>query len=377
MSVKLSIVIPVYNAEKYIRACLDSLCGQSLKEIEIICVNDGSTDNSLKILQEYAQKDKRVIIADQENKGANAARKAGYLCSSGEYFTLVDADDWLEPNLYETVIKKMEQENADCGVFNWYVENGKAQRKVRGITEDCLTRDKRFIYQISLAGLCGQCNPMIAGRFEGWPWNKVYKRKIFEKLDRKGKLFADETRHFEDALNNIRLFQFIDRLLLLNQYGYHYRKEDSLSLTTRYFERLPPKKDFVHYMEFARENSLDDLYILAVNAMTVNLFWDYLTKHHYFHKNNPDSFRKQMREIKCLLTGECMHNCYFPIREALEKANPDWINNRVMRFLVRHQMASAVSLYAASRISLARQKIVHAGIGEVIHNKTMQKWGKR
>lgn len=127
MSVKLSIVIPVYNAEKYIRACLDSLCGQSLKEIEIICVNDGSTDNSLKILQEYAQKDKRVIIADQENKGANAARKTGYLCSSGEYFTLVDADDWLEPNLYETVIKKMEQENADCGVFNWYVENGKAQ----------------------------------------------------------------------------------------------------------------------------------------------------------------------------------------------------------------------------------------------------------
>ena len=91
---KLSIIIPVYNVEKYLPKCLDSILNQSFKDFEIICINDGSSDNSLKILEEY--KDKRIIIINKENAGSGVARNAGLEIAKGEYIFFVDGDDWLE-----------------------------------------------------------------------------------------------------------------------------------------------------------------------------------------------------------------------------------------------------------------------------------------
>lgn len=356
MEIKLSIIIPVYNAEKYIGKCLDSLLGQTLKEFEMICVDDGSTDNSLAVLRKYAGTDSRIHVIHQENKGCNAARKMGYKHAKGKFIALVDADDWVENDIYEIVIEKMEERNADCAIFNWYMER-KADSFRCPAVDDFFLMDKELIYKISLAGLCGGCNPLVKGRLEGWPWNKVFRKKIFDKLDVDGKLFSDETRHFEDALNNIRLFQHIDSILFMRQYGYHYRTGNHLSMTAKYFGTLPPKKDFLHYKAFGKENSLDIMYYSAIDTMIVNMFWNYITRHYYFHKKNSDSFRKQMKEINDLLKGKYRKNCYFPIKEALNGAVPDWIDNRIMRFLVRYHMMSAVSLYIASRISLMKKNI--------------------
>lgn len=90
---KISVIIPVYNVEKWLRECLDSVCGQSLREIEIICVNDGSTDNSLEILKEYAEKDRRIVIIDKNNEGVGAARNDGIRAAKGEYVAFMDPDD--------------------------------------------------------------------------------------------------------------------------------------------------------------------------------------------------------------------------------------------------------------------------------------------
>lgn len=92
---KISIIIPVYNAEKYLYDCLDSLINQTLKNTEIICIDDGSTDNSYEILCEYAAKDNRFIILQQENKGAGAARNKGMEIAKGEFLAFLDADDFL------------------------------------------------------------------------------------------------------------------------------------------------------------------------------------------------------------------------------------------------------------------------------------------
>ena len=94
--VKVSVIIPVYNNGKYLRLMLDSIIGQSLKEIEIICVDDGSTDESACILQEYAQKDSRMIILTQKNAGAGIARNAGMEAAQGKYLSILDSDDWFE-----------------------------------------------------------------------------------------------------------------------------------------------------------------------------------------------------------------------------------------------------------------------------------------
>jgi glycosyltransferase involved in cell wall biosynthesis len=110
---KISIIIPVYNVEPYLRQCLDSAAGQTLKEIEIICIDDGSTDNSLEILNEYANKDDRFIVLKRQNRGAGAARNAGIAAASGEYVGFVDSDDYIGLNFFEKLYSKTIGTSAD------------------------------------------------------------------------------------------------------------------------------------------------------------------------------------------------------------------------------------------------------------------------
>ncbi|MDR2080608.1 MAG: glycosyltransferase [Campylobacteraceae bacterium] len=122
---KVSLIIPVYNVEKYLRKCLDSAINQTLKDIEIICVNDGSTDNSLKILKEYEKKDERIIVIDQKNGGLSASRNAGLDIARAAYIMFIDSDDWIEPDTleahYETAIK--EKVDVVMGNFMPILEN--------------------------------------------------------------------------------------------------------------------------------------------------------------------------------------------------------------------------------------------------------------
>ncbi len=111
--VKVSVIIPVYNVEVYLRKCLDTLINQTLKDIEYICINDGSTDNSLLILEEYAQKDSRFIIINQENQGQGTARNKGLKIVKGEYIGFVDPDDWIESDMYEEMYNKAKKFDVD------------------------------------------------------------------------------------------------------------------------------------------------------------------------------------------------------------------------------------------------------------------------
>ena len=117
-NVLVSILVPVYNTSKYLEKCMDSLVGQTLKEIEIICVNDGSTDNSLEILQAYAEKDPRVIIVDKPNGGLPSARNAGIDRATGNYLGFVDSDDYVETTMFEKMYKTAIKNSAEvviCG----------------------------------------------------------------------------------------------------------------------------------------------------------------------------------------------------------------------------------------------------------------------
>ena len=115
--VKVSVIIPVYNAEKYLRECLDSIINQTLLDIEIICVNDGSTDNSLEILEEYRDKDKRIKVFSQENQGQGVARNNAFKHVTGKYFSFVDADDLLELDTLDTCYKVCEEKFLDMAMF--------------------------------------------------------------------------------------------------------------------------------------------------------------------------------------------------------------------------------------------------------------------
>lgn len=121
--VKVSVIVPVYNVEAYLRKCLDSLVEQTLKEIEIIVVNDGTKDNSLFIMEEYAEKYSNVRIYSKENGGLSDARNFGLQYVTGEYIGFVDSDDYVEKNMYELLYKKAKEENSDiveCNLFHDY-----------------------------------------------------------------------------------------------------------------------------------------------------------------------------------------------------------------------------------------------------------------
>ena len=121
--IKVSIIVPVYNTAQYLRRCLDSIISQTLEDIEIICVNDGSTDNSLDILQLYASKDKRIKIINKENEGLVSARKAGVSEAVGEYIGFVDSDDWIEKEMYGTLYCAASRDDADI-VSTDYIQDG-------------------------------------------------------------------------------------------------------------------------------------------------------------------------------------------------------------------------------------------------------------
>ena len=140
---KISVIVPVYNGEEFLSQCLDSILAQTLQDIEILCVNDGSTDNSLKILKGYAKKDKRIQIINQKNQGLSASRNNAMKIAKGEYLSFVDADDYINKQFLEELYNSAIKENADIALGNIIrVENGEKpwlcykKKQVAGKTGD-------------------------------------------------------------------------------------------------------------------------------------------------------------------------------------------------------------------------------------------------
>lgn len=126
--ISVSIIVPVYNAKEYLRKCFDSVVNQTLKNVEIIFIDDGSTDGSSEICKEYAAKDSRIIYYKKENEGLAAARQDGIERASGEYVGFVDSDDWLELNMYERMYSVAVKENADVVFCNCYFDDSEPDR---------------------------------------------------------------------------------------------------------------------------------------------------------------------------------------------------------------------------------------------------------
>lgn len=135
-----SIVVPIYNTENYLHECLDCLINQTYKNIEIICINDGSKDNSLKILQEYAQKDKRIKVYTQENSGEAATRNRGLELASGKYIAAIDSDDYCSLNFVEECVKVAEKENSDIVIPFMNIRMNIAERDIKTFSYFCSTQ---------------------------------------------------------------------------------------------------------------------------------------------------------------------------------------------------------------------------------------------
>lgn len=176
---KISVIIPVYNAAEFLRDGLDSLLKQTLREIEIICVDDGSKDTSLEILREYEKKDERVIVIHQENQGAGAARNNGMAKAKGEYLSFLDADDFFEADMLEVAYQEAEKVEAEVCVFNadLFDHTEKIYKKCTWAFRKQYFPEKQPFAATDLA-----VKDNIFRMFNGWPWDKIYRREYIQRI---------------------------------------------------------------------------------------------------------------------------------------------------------------------------------------------------
>lgn len=218
MDVKISVVLPVYNVADYLKKCLDSLVNQTFKDFEVICVNDGSTDLSLSILEGYALTDSRFKIITQENQGLSGARNTGIKKVKGEYVLFVDSDDWLEANALELLYKHVKGFDSDITMFkfkNYYEDSSEFGEgpftNLEVIDSSIYTHNFNYMDVLD-----------IIFKISHAPFNKLYKTSFLKEFDFNF-LYGS---YYEDLEFFYRVFLKAKKVSVLPEYLYYYRIRD-------------------------------------------------------------------------------------------------------------------------------------------------------
>ncbi|MBO8433782.1 MAG: glycosyltransferase family 2 protein [Tyzzerella sp.] len=221
-NVEVSLIIPVYNVEKYIDKCLKSAVNQTFKDMEIIIVNDGSTDNSIEIVNRYIKKYDNIKLISQENKGLSSARNVGIKESSGNYIAFADSDDYFSKKFIEDMYNTIINEKSDivvCG-FKRIDENKKPNIKNRKLKYKTISSDKALDMLI---------NDIFINNFA---WNKLYKKELFTEND----IYFPEGKTYEDMYVMYKLFHKSKKISIINKKLYCYVQRKS-SITYHFKEK--------------------------------------------------------------------------------------------------------------------------------------------
>lgn len=273
----ISVIVPVYNVEQYLRPCLDSLLGQTYRELEILLIDDGSPDGSGAICDEYAEKDGRIRVFHTENRGVSAARNLGLKEAKGDYIGFVDSDDWIEPEMYELLTRNLEETGSDVSICGIYYENLKLGKKA--FSAETVFRDGEIL------------EALMAKKITVHIWNKLYRRKVLDHVSfPEGIVFEDEYFIF-DAMDSAETVSLITPQL------YHYRKREQSISTTR------NAKTLIDYAEsrIARYNILKakhkDLLQKYNDKVLRNLASGFARVWRYWHGCTPEEKKKYKGRI--------------------------------------------------------------------------------
>lgn len=240
--IAVSVIVPVYNVEKYLVRCLESLVNQTLTNIEIICINDGSIDNSHRILEEYAYRDKRVKVISQPNSGQSVARNKGIDIAKGEYIGFVDSDDWVSLDFFEKLYNSAIKHDADiaCGeIIRLHKTNKKFHLKFE---KEEFTNDtnRKFL-------LC-DCPE------KSYIWNKIYKTKSLQQSS----LRFVEGMIFEDVIFTPQALYYLDKLVVVPDIYYYYwrRKQSTITLKDNKSKQDNVRANLIA-SKFIKEHNID------------------------------------------------------------------------------------------------------------------------
>ncbi len=282
---KISIIVPIYNVEKYLRKCIDSILAQTFNDFELILVDDGSPDNCGKICDEYAQKDSRIVVVHKENGGVSTARNAGLTAAKGDYIGWVDGDDFIHPEMYEILFEVMSKESADI------VQCSKSDFK----EDDPVNLNAKLEYNIThishkeIYSAATEVNPIYNFNV----WSKLFRRELFDGLQ------FPEGYIFEDGYLYLDLASRAESIVLIDCPLYFYLvRSGSITHNGMRAENFGYLYTLVHYLEVLEDGGHKKFAEKCAEKYCMEFF--YLYYHSFGCENIKNTAKKYLKQFKTI-----------------------------------------------------------------------------
>ena len=318
---KISIIIPVYNMEKFIPRCLESLVNQTLKDIEIIVVNDGSTDNSLELLNEYKNKDSRIVVIDKANSGVSEARNTGIKKATGEYIGFVDPDDWIKKEMYEKLYNTAKDNDCDVVMCNFIksFNDGRYENEKIEVTKNKVI-EKPLLNELNAINLCLSV------------WKGIYKRSLIidNNIQFPKEIIIGEDKIFNMiALGKCNRFYYVDG----NYYYYYYNNNGAVRTYRKNF--LEQQLALIEKQEEILKNmEVSNMFIEKLNAQYIDNIL--LSIYNQFNCNEKNSFIDNLKFSRKLVYDDRTQkylNRKYSFTTSMEKVRYFCFKNKLYIFL--------------------------------------------
>lgn len=247
--IKVSVIMPIYNAYDYLRPAMDSVLGQTLREIELICIDDGSNDGSFDLIREYQKSDSRIRVVTEANAGPSVARNNGLRRARGEYIAFLDADDFFEPEMLEKLYRLASAEKLDIAIgrYDLYVNR-------KAIFRPNIGSDHGEIYEGGRVTSGGEYPNEILSSTTGYLWNKIFRRRFIEEINL---TFPGEIRVFEDVYFTVSALALAERIAKCPEILVHHRvysEQARNKMMKKYYTRVPDI--YANIKEFMMHNGM-------------------------------------------------------------------------------------------------------------------------
>lgn len=330
---KVSIIVPVYNSERYLCECVESLLSQDYQNIEILLVNDGSSDSSGDIIDEFAKKDQRIKPIHIKNSGVSTARNNGLEKATGEWITFVDSDDWAENNMISFALTNAIKSEADILIWSYYKNYTDKELPLSLLPggNQVITENKDMFHLKAIYLLYGE-DRIKESVSSGAVWCKLYRRSLL--VDNNLKFKVGLTRA-QDTVFSMHAFEYAKKIVYFDKHLYHYRITNSSTCSgTRYITdtEKPFNQLLFEFSEFIKKhNKKSSEYTKAFNGRTIQVLLWHL-KHNYFHRNNNRGIFQKRADIKKLINKE-------PYKTALENVSLNLLpkKEKVLVMLFRYK----------------------------------------
>ena len=296
---KVAIIVPIYNSSNFLEICLESIKNQTLNDIEVILINDGSTDNSVEICERFCKDDKRFALINKSNTGVSDSRNIGIKSAKSEYIMFVDADDWLEKQAVEIAYTNIKKNEADICQFNYFFNYENQQLRREKFSQDIIIKGaekKKDIQCNVLAYRYAKNNSNIdyLGSIRGC-WNKIFSKEF---LEINNLFFDTQLKIQEDTYFMINALEKVNKIIFINEYLYHYR-QNMISATKGYDKNRLSKnitiiEKFNKFLE--KDKDIDEcIYLLYFEILI-----DYISKD-VFHINKEMHYNERKSELNTII----------------------------------------------------------------------------